>query len=245
MLNAYTLSKLYRSGSISVSNPAVSERYVGNKSNNVVATAYSREFLIGYLLHYCRLCQEMQRQGTIPVLETLLEIVPDNGEVHFLLGLQHKMNSNLHQALLSFERAAALRPDKPEYALAAVHLACVLNERNKALDIVCNVISAYPIMASAYAQRALIFEVDENWGRALRDYEMCTRLEPKNPAYLVSTARMYRMQKNYKMARWSVAKALKLESNYTKAHEELHQLPLLEQFVGFLRPDEVETAHKK
>lgn len=244
MLDATNLYKLYKAGPLLSGLPKLAGRGASDTLSLEASSGYSRNFLVGYLLHYCRLSQQMNRQGTIPVLEALLELEPENGEIHLLLAQQHEMGDNLTEALSCYERAAALRPDKPDYSLAAVRIACMLGKRNEALTLVCSVISAYPVLAEAYFERAVIFEADENWGRALRDYEMCHRLDPQNPAYLCATASMYRHQKNYGMARRSAAKALKLDPDYAKAHEELHQLPFLEQFVGFLKPGEAEVAGK-
>jgi tetratricopeptide (TPR) repeat protein len=198
-------------------------------TNDKVET-YSREFLVGYLLHYCRLSHKMRKQNTIPVLQALLEIEPENGEVYFLLGRQYQMAGKLAEALACFEKAAVLRPDKPGYVLAGVHTACLLGQRTKALSMVCNVISAYPNMAEAYYERGLIFEADTNWARAARDYEMCIRFDPENPAYLCAAAAMYRRQSLYKIARRLANKALKIDPNYSLAHEELRLLPFFEQF---------------
>lgn len=235
MVDLSNLAKLYRTEPGERNQP---EWWAGDKAQTGGTTIYSRDFLVGYLLHYCRLSHKMKRKGTAPVLEALLEIEPENGEVHFLLAGQYELAGGYPEALESFERAAALRPDKPHYTLAAVRMACLLGERNKALSLACGVISAYPNMAEAYYERGLIFEADENWGRALRDYEMSIRFEPKNPAYLCATASMYRRQKLYKMARRSATKALKLDPNYTEAHEELRQLPFLEGFSEMFRPEE-------
>ena len=240
MVDLSNLTKLYRTEVSAGVKREQPEWWASDKVFSGQVTGYSRDFLVGYLLHYCRLAQKMKKQGTTPILQAILELEPENGEAHYLLGWQHEMAENLTEALDCFERAAALRPDKPNYALAAVRIAGMLGERTKALAMVCSVISAYPAMAEAYYERGLIFEADENWGRALRDYEMCVRFDPKNPAYLTATASMYRRQKLYKMARRSAAKALKIDPNYADAHEELRQLPLLEQFVDFFRPEEAQ-----
>lgn len=232
------LTKLYKGKAIfgnSVQSPVWTENPAGRQFTH---NSYGLASKVSYLLHYCRLSQQLHQSGTAQILELLLELEPDNGEVHFLLAKQYELADQFPEALSSFERAAALRPDKPEYALAASHVACMLGKRNQALEMVCNVIAAYPIMPQAYFARGLIYEVDENWGRAVRDYEMCSRLDPQSAVYHVAAATMYRRQKLYKMARWALSKALKLDPNNIRAHEELHQLPFMEQFVGFFQSND-------
>src|SRR5262249_33351524 len=149
------------------------------------------------------------------------------------LARQYERDGQLEEALESYERAANLCLDKPTYMLAATRVACLLGERGKGLALVCSVISAYPTMAEAYYERGLIFETDENWRRALRDYEMCTRLEPQNPAYLCAVSSMYRHLKLFKVARRCAAKALKIDPHYGPAHEELRQIPFFDQLFDF------------
>ncbi|HEX2913992.1 MAG TPA: hypothetical protein VH186_24520 [Chloroflexia bacterium] len=254
ILDFSDLAKLYRTASFTNTNYAATstasdnlersqpEWWAADKPQPAPFSGYSRDYLLDYLLHYCRLCQQAKRQGSLPVLQALVELEPDNGEIHFLLGYQYELMDERYEALLCYERAAALRPDLPNYMLAAVRMACLLGDYNKGLGMVGSVISAYPTMAEAYYERGLIYEVDENWGRALRDYEMCSRLEPQNPIYMCSMASMYRQQKLYKMARRCAVKALKLDPHCSQAHEELRQLPLFDQVVDFLRPGDRDTA---
>src|SRR3954464_14552791 len=119
-MNDYAhLTKSYRSDN----SPSAHSKswWTGDESGS--SGNYSPEFLKEYLLHYCRLCEKTNRQGTIPVLQALLDIEPENGEVHFMLARQHEMNGDRESAMPSFERAAALCPEKPEYTLAAVRAA--------------------------------------------------------------------------------------------------------------------------
>ncbi len=203
--------------------------------------SYSRDYLVDYLLHYCRLCQKAGQSGTTPILEALLEVQPDNGEVFYLLGRQYELSGDLAASLDCFERAGALRPDTPKYTLAAVTVACLLNERSRALAMVCNVISAYPTLAEAYFERGVIFVADENWVRAQRDFEMCIRFEPNNLDYLTFLANACRQQGLYKLAHRQAQKALRIDPNYEPAQEELRQIPFFQQFVDFFRPGEAVT----
>jgi tetratricopeptide (TPR) repeat protein len=211
-----------------------SPRWAGNMPQTA---KYNRDFLVGYLLHSCRLYQQISKPGSIPVLQTLLEVEPENGEVHYLLARQYEMIGNLEAALESFECAAALRPDKPTFTLAGARVACFMGRREKGLAMVCSIISAYPDMVEAYAERALIYETDENWRRALDDYQMCGRLEPLNPAFATAEARMYRLQKQYKMARRCASRALKIDPTFNPAHEELRLLPFFDQFSDFFHAE--------
>ncbi|NWJ47409.1 MAG: hypothetical protein HXX08_16240 [Chloroflexi bacterium] len=200
---------------------------------------YSRDFLLGYLLHYCRLTNRIKRQGTIPILEALLEIEPENGEIYYLLARQYELIEKIPEALECFEQAAALRPDKPTYMLAAVRAACYLGERSKALALVGTVISAYNL-PEAYYERGLIYEADENWDWALRNYEWCTRLDPENPHYHCAEARMNRFLKRYTMAKRAASKALRIDPEFAEAHEELRQIPFFDQFIDMFRNEKLE-----
>ena len=244
MLDLYSLARLNRTAAMTAESEYSAANWsaadgAGPRANtafpttNADAATYSRDFLLGYLKHYCRLSDKLDRPGTIPVLQALLELEPDNGEVHFWLARQYERDGQLEEAFESYERAANLCLDKPTYMLAATRVACLLGERGKGLALVCSVISAYPTMAEAYYERGLIFETDENWRRALRDYEMCSRLEPQNPAYLCAVASMYRHLKLFKVARRCAAKALKIDPHYAPAHEELRQIPFFDQLFDF------------
>ena len=83
-----------------------------------------------------------------------------------------------------------------------------------------------------------VYELESGFLTIGRGENCSIRFDPKNPAYLCASASMYRRQKLYKMARRSATKALKLDPNYTEAHEELRQLPLLEQFSDIFRSEE-------
>ncbi|MEI7554552.1 hypothetical protein [Candidatus Chlorohelix sp.] len=201
---------------------------------------YSRDFLLGYLHHYCRLHNSLKRQGTIPILEALLEIEPENGEIYYLMARQYELIEKIPEALECFEQAAALRPDKPTYMLAAVRAACYLGERSKALTLVGTVISAYNL-PEAYYEQGLIYETAyENWDWALRSYEMCTRLEPENLFYLCAEARMNRFLKRYTMAKRAASKALRIDPKCAEAHEELQQIPFFDQFIDIFRNEKIE-----
>ncbi len=195
---------------------------------------YSPEFLKGYLLHYCRLCDRTNRQGTIPVLQTLLENESEDGEVHFLLARQYDLGGVRELAMPSYERAAALCPEKPEYALAAVRAAGYLGDRIKAMSWVNNVISAYPVMAEAWYERAVIYETDENWNRALSDLHRCRDLEPHNTDYLCDIARIYRLQKSYRLARQFAERALREDPKCQRAHAELREIPMRGHIMGMM-----------
>jgi tetratricopeptide (TPR) repeat protein len=195
---------------------------------------YSPDFLKGYLLHYCRLCERTNRQGTIPVLHALLDIEPENGEVHFMLARQYEMAGDPEAAMPCFERAAALCPEKPEYTLAAVRAAGYLGDRIKAMSLVNSVISAYPIMAEAWYERAIIYETDENWNRALQDFDRCHRLDPNNTDYLCDIARMYRMLKLLKLARQFAERALRIDPKCARAHAELREIPFRNHIMGMM-----------
>lgn len=212
-----------------------------DNGESIPDSKYTREFLMGYLMHYCRLCNKHKKSGTIPYLQAILELEPNHAEAHYFMARQYELEGDMEKALHYFERAAALRPDKPTYTLAGVRVACHLGERNKGLAMVCSVIAAYPTMEEAFYERGLIHETDENWGRAVRDYEECSNLNPENPIYACAAARMYRMEKKFTMARRCAVKALKLDPNYTEAHEELRLLPFLDQFVDFFKKDKAEA----
>ncbi len=215
----------------------------GDQASTVDTTRYSPEFLKGYLLHYCRLCEKTNRQGTIPVLHVLLDIEPQNGEVHFMLARQYEMNGDRETAMPSFERAAALCPEKPEYTLAAVRAAGYLGDRIKAMSLVNSVIGAYPIMAEARYERAVIYEIDENWNRALQDFDYCHHLDPNNTDYLCDISRMYRMQKLFKLARQFAERALRIDPKCSRAHDELRLIPIRNHIMGMMfRNDEYDTS---
>ncbi len=235
MQDIYSLAKFYRTGPVAETNAHSYGWQANDKPLPKTAdlAGGGKAYLLGYLMHYCRLSEKLDRTGTKAVLQALLEAEPDNGETHYLLARQFEREGALSAALESFERAASLCLDKPTYMLAATRVACLLGDRNKGLALVCSVISAYPNLAEAYHERGLIHEADENWRRALRDYEMCNRLEPQAPAYLCSIASMYRHLKLYKVARRCAVKALKLDPNYGPAHEELRQIPFFEQLLDF------------
>lgn len=217
--------------------------WAGDRTSAGAAAHYSPDFLTGYLLHYCRLCERTNRQGTIPVLLTLLENEPENGEVHFMLARQYELAGDREAAMPCFERAAALCPEKPKYTLAAVQAAAYLGDRSKAMSLVNSVIDAYPIMAEAWYERAVIHETDENWNRALQDLNHCNRLEPYNTDYLCDIARMYRIQKLYKLARQFAEKALRIDPKCGRAHEELRKLPLGNSFINLFRNDEFDPSN--
>lgn len=217
--------------------------WTGDQTSAVNTTRYSPDFLKGYLLHYCRLCEKTNRQGTIPVLQALLDVEPENGEVHFMLARQHEMNGDRDAAMPCFERAAALCPEKPEYTLAAVRAAGYLGDRIKAMSLVNSVIAAYPIMAEAWYERAVIYEIDENWNRALQDFDHCHRLDPNNTDYLCDISRMYRMQKLYKLARQFAERALRIDPKCARAHNELREIPIRNHIMGMMfRNDENEMS---
>jgi tetratricopeptide (TPR) repeat protein len=203
---------------------------------------YNQDFLVGYLLHYCRLNFKLNRKGNIPLLQALLEIEPENGEIHYLLARQYELEGNVEEAMVSFERASTLRPDKPTYALAAVRAACWLGERNKALSMVSNVITTYPNMPEAFYERGLIYETDENWEWALKNYEKCTTLNQENPDYFCAEARMNRYLKRYTMARRAVQRALKINPKHHEALEESRHLPVIDQIFDKFRAERAEKV---
>jgi tetratricopeptide (TPR) repeat protein len=211
--------------------------WAGDQTPTGAASHYTPSFLTDYLLHYCRLCERTHRQGTIPVLLALLEVEPDNGDVHFMLARQYEMAGDREAAMPCFERAAALCPEMPKYTLAAVQAAAYLGDRSRAMALVNSVIEAYPIMAEAWYERAVIHEIDENWNRALQDLNHCNRLEPNNTDYLCDIARMYRIQKLHKLARQFAEKALRIDPKCARAHDELRLLPLINPFSSMLRKD--------
>ena len=151
MVDFTYLAKNYRNDSDSSAARRASAWWPTEKDPTGDPDSLNRDFLMGYLLHYCRLCQKLKKRGTGTVLQALLEVEPDNGELHFLLAQQHELENNLHESLACYERAASLRLDKPSYMLEAVRVACMLGERNRGMAMVGSVISAYPIMAEAYS----------------------------------------------------------------------------------------------
>lgn len=195
---------------------------------------YSPDFLKDYLLHYCRVCDRTNRQGIIDVLKALLEVEPENGEVHFLLARQYDMGGLRDYAMPEYERAAALCPEKPEYALAAVRAAGYLGDRIKAMSLVNSVISAYPNMADAWYERAIIYETDENWNRALSDLHQCLKFDKKNTTYMCDIARIYRLQKSYRLARMFAERALDEDPKCQRAHAELREIPMRGHIMGMM-----------
>src|SRR3954454_1201307 len=119
MLDLYSLARLNRTAAMTADAEHSAANWraadgAGPRDNNALpptnvdAATYSREFLLGYLKHYCRLSDKLDRQGTVPILHALLEIEPDNGEVHYWLARQYERDGQLEEAFESYERAANL-----------------------------------------------------------------------------------------------------------------------------------------
>jgi tetratricopeptide (TPR) repeat protein len=201
-------------------------------------TKYDREFLFNYLLHYCRLCFRLDRFGIAPYLDKLLNMEPENGELHFLRAAQFEYEDDLPSALEFYERAAALSPDKPTYMIASAKMAVKLGKRHKAMAMLAGVIDAFPAMAEARYERGKIYEQDENWARAKQEYEACINLDQKSVTYLCACACAYRHLKLYKAAQRLLKKALQLDPNNRQAQEELRQISLFDQLFDLSRPDD-------
>ncbi len=213
-------------------------RYTGSTENDQPGNnveAVRRENAADFLRHYCRLSEKLAKTGTIPVLQSLLELEPDDGELHYLLARQYELEKMLPEALVEFERAANLRLDRPTYMLAATRIACLLGDGAKGLALASSVIMAYPIMVEAYYERGLIYEVDENWDRALSDYLRCRSLEPGNPAYLVAAASMYRNKQLHNAARQCLKQAIKIDPSYEPAILEMRKLPFFDGLTSLFR----------
>jgi tetratricopeptide (TPR) repeat protein len=233
------LAKFYHTGQASDGNVDTAiPWWVENYTPPMTSAKYEQKFLINYLLHYCRLCYKLGKQGSAPILDKLLQMDGENGELFFLRAAEYEREDNHPLALDYYERAAALSPDKPTYMIAAAQIAANLGRRHKAMAMLAEISEAFPQMAEARYERGKIYEQDENWARAKQEYEACVNLDQKNITYLCACARAYRHLKLYKAAQRLLKKALTLDPNNRQAQEELRQISLFDQLFDLSRPDD-------
>jgi tetratricopeptide (TPR) repeat protein len=115
-----------------------------------------------------------------------------------------------------------------EALLGQASLAMTRKEVEPSLEILDEVVSAYPDFAEAWSRRATLFFMRGEYDKALADVEKALELEPRHFGALAGKGLILQRQKKFSAAADAYKAALAVNPNMTAAKEALKALERLE-----------------
>jgi tetratricopeptide (TPR) repeat protein len=115
-----------------------------------------------------------------------------------------------------------------EALLGQASLAMARKEIDPSLEILDEVISAYPDFAEAWSRRATLFFMKGDYGKALADVDKALEIEPRHFGALAGKGLILQRQGKYGAAAEAYKAALAVNPNMTAAKEALKALERLE-----------------
>jgi tetratricopeptide (TPR) repeat protein len=142
--------------------------------------------------------------------EAALAIDPNLWEAHYNLGVLHRREMRLDQAVASFESASRIAPREasPAIALAEAHYAA--GRFDDAADVLRGLIDRGAGSVDARVSLATVYREAGSFDRALEQAREVLVRDPGNVGALVEVGRIYRAREQYDVAMLVFQKALAL-----------------------------------
>jgi tetratricopeptide (TPR) repeat protein len=195
------------------------QRYAEAESRIGALLGHYPDFAFGWKLLGGTL--QMQGKDALPAFQKVAELMPDDAEAHFNLGVVRKSLGRLDQALTSYQRAIHLKPD---YAEAHSNLGNTLKDLGLLNDAVASyrcAIKINPASAIAHNNLGTALKDIGNLGAAVESYRKAIAIKPDYVEAHSNLGNVLKCLGNLDAAAESCRKALEIKPDYAEAHNNL------------------------
>ena len=116
----------------------------------------------------------------IACYQLVLNVLPDDAETHYNLGITFKLQGNLNKAIISYQRAIATNPDFPQAYCSLGNVFSELGELDKAVTLYRQSITLNPDDAEAHYNLGVVFTDIGKLDDAVVCYQQAIAINPNS-----------------------------------------------------------------